>query len=111
MIDLASETLLPLGGVPALLPPGPRGKPIHVATVYRWSAAGVRGAVLETVVIGGCRYTSREALSRFIDATTAASRPVAIQTPARRASLRRAQEALRLKRSEAAAARLAREGC
>ena len=45
----------------------------HVSTFWRWSQKGVRGIVLETLVIGGQRFTSREALERFIRATTSAA--------------------------------------
>ena len=40
----------------------------HVSTVVRWSLRGVgKGRVkLETVMIGGRRYTSRAALLRFV---------------------------------------------
>jgi hypothetical protein len=34
---------------------------------------GIRGVRLETVMIGGIRYTSCEALERFVAATTAAA--------------------------------------
>jgi len=47
------------------------GKP-HPATISRWQRHGLKGKKLETVVVGGRRYTSVEALSRFIDATTRA---------------------------------------
>jgi hypothetical protein len=39
---------------------------LHRATPIRWADRGVRGFRLETVTIGGRRYTSREALARFI---------------------------------------------
>jgi len=42
------------------------------ATLWRWHARGVRGIVLETVLVGGRRYVTREALERFIDAVTEA---------------------------------------
>ena len=42
------------------------------STIWRWYRHGVRGVQLETVVIGGRRYTSREALQRFIRRTTEA---------------------------------------
>lgn len=39
---------------------------VHVATVHRWVHAGVRGIRLQTSLLGGRRYTSRQALERFI---------------------------------------------
>lgn len=58
MVDVTTETLLTLTQAGALV-----GK--HVVTVYRWSTRGLRGAVLETLQVGGTRCTSREALQRF----------------------------------------------
>lgn len=39
----------------------------HLATVYRWTTRGLQGIVLESVQIGGKRYTSLEAIQRFIE--------------------------------------------
>ncbi len=38
----------------------------HLATVWRWAAKGVKGVRLETVVVGGQRFTTAEACDRFI---------------------------------------------
>ena len=65
MINIDAEQLLPLSEVPRVLPPRPNGKPLHVSAVYRWAQRGRRGQRLETVKIGGTRYTSIEALQRF----------------------------------------------
>lgn len=43
------------------------GKPSE-RTIRRWVASGVGGAVLETVKVGGRRYTSTEAVGRFVEA-------------------------------------------
>ena len=67
-IDMHAETLLTLRDVTRFLP----GK-THISTVHRWRLRGVRGVRLETCLIGGRRYTSREALARFVAATTAAA--------------------------------------
>ncbi|MBN1854575.1 MAG: DUF1580 domain-containing protein [Pirellulales bacterium] len=48
------------------------GQP-NSATLWRWRTYGARGVKLETILIGGRRYTSREALERFIERTTAAA--------------------------------------
>ncbi|HUY36404.1 MAG TPA: DUF1580 domain-containing protein [Pirellulales bacterium] len=61
------EETLDLATVARSLP----GKP-HPATVWRWYRHGLRGQRLETIVVGGRRYTSREALARFVAATTLA---------------------------------------
>ena len=43
----------------------------HVATLYRWSR-GIRGVRLNTVMIGGQRFTSLADIEEFVRATTAA---------------------------------------
>ena len=49
-----------------------------------WRLHGVRGVKLETILCGGLRYTSREAISRFIVAQNADETPVPKFTPAQR---------------------------
>ena len=68
MIDLQSEKILSLTAAAKLLP----GRP-HVATIYRWFQHGIRGVRLETVLIGGKRFTSHEAIQRFAERGTAAA--------------------------------------
>ena len=60
MISIHSETLVPLSEAAAHVPQAP-----HASTVQRWFLRGVRGVRLETVLIGGKRFTSVEALDRF----------------------------------------------
>ena len=56
-----------------------------LATLHRWRLNGVRGVKLETVLIGGMRYTSQEAIDRFIAAQNADDAPaVAITANQRR---------------------------
>jgi hypothetical protein len=83
MIDHEREELLTLTAATKLLP----GRP-NVATLWRWRTAGCRGVKLETVLIGGRRMTSREALARFFAATTAAAdgEPIRSETPRQRDS-------------------------
>jgi len=86
MIDTTRETLLSLAEAGTILRK-------HVATVYRWSTAGVRGVILETLQVGGTRCTSREAVQRFCEALTDATGPRRVR--ARRTaigSLRAAEE-------------------
>jgi hypothetical protein len=68
VIDLDKEKGMTLTSAARSLP-----KPPHISTVWRWVKFGVRGTKLETVVVGGRRYTTREALTRFIAATTASA--------------------------------------
>lgn len=69
MIDTNSETLV-------TFPTAARGVPpdgTNVGTIYRWTLRGIRGVRLETILIGGKRYTSLQALERFYQRTTAAA--------------------------------------
>lgn len=68
MIDSQTENLLSLTDAARLLPARRGGKRPHVSCMYRWTTAGCRGVVLESISIGGTRCTSREALSRFFAA-------------------------------------------
>ncbi|HET6249493.1 MAG TPA: DUF1580 domain-containing protein [Tepidisphaeraceae bacterium] len=44
-----------------------RRRRVHRSVLERWRTRGIRGVVLETVKIGGTRYTSAEALARFVE--------------------------------------------
>ncbi|MCA9312358.1 MAG: DUF1580 domain-containing protein [Phycisphaerales bacterium] len=67
MVSIADEQLIPLNDVPRRLPRRSNGRRIHIATIYRWAQRGCRGVRLETVQVGGTKYTSPEALQRFFD--------------------------------------------
>lgn len=67
-IDINSESLLSLAEAAKTLPTRP-----SVSTLHRWRLRGVRGVTLETVLLGGRRLTSAEALGRFANAATAAA--------------------------------------
>lgn len=74
------ESLLTLKDAAKLLPGNP-----HYATLFRWAQKGCRGVRLESALIGGIRYTSREALDRFILACSGDSAPIPIlATPKQR---------------------------
>ncbi len=64
--DLSEESIR-LGDASKHIP----GRPSH-RTVWRWAGRGVRGATLETYLVGGRRYTSLAAIARFL---------VALNTP------------------------------
>ena len=66
MFNVHEETLLPLSEAAEHVPGAP-----HASTVQRWFLRGIRGTHLETVLIGGKRYTSIEALDRFYRAINA----------------------------------------
>lgn len=65
MIDPTTESLVSLTEATKRLPRRRAGKRPNVSTLYRWSTAGCRGVILESIQIGGTRCTSREALARF----------------------------------------------
>jgi hypothetical protein len=67
MIDTQTEHVITFPQAADGLPRRRQGRKISVATFYRWSTAGCRGVILETVQIGGSRCTSREALQRFFE--------------------------------------------
>ena len=96
MIDAHLEHLLTLSAAARSLP-GRSGRGVHVSTIWRWSQRGIRGVRLETILVGGTRHTSREALQRFFTATTAAAdgTPPATRTPhQRRQAAQRAEREL-----------------
>jgi hypothetical protein len=66
MIDLDRETLLTLDKAAAEAP----GGRVHYQTVWRWATRGVRRVRLETAKVGGRRFTSREAIRRFVQTIT-----------------------------------------
>ena len=90
MIDISKETLLTVKQARRELPNRP-----SINTVYRWFWKGVRGGIrLESIRIGGRVYTSKEACSRFIYAS---SEVRADETCNReKEAIRQAQEALEL---------------
>lgn len=94
-IDIETERCIPLSQSPKHFP----GRP-NASTPYRWATVGVRGGIkLETIVVGGVRYTSIEAIARFIERTTAASAGASVPAPRpttrqREAAIRRAEREL-----------------
>ncbi len=71
-IDFSREQAIPLSDVPRYVPKR-RGKKVHYSTVYRWATKGARGRTLETVLNGGLRYTTIEAVRRFLNAKPSAA--------------------------------------
>src|SRR3954466_8086388 len=68
MIDLQNETILTLCEAARKLPNKP-----NLTTLSRWRTRGCRGVRLETLLLGGRRVTSSQALERFFTAVTAAA--------------------------------------
>jgi len=75
MIDTIAEKPIPLDQIPPEAIPGRGGNPVHQVTLSLWYRRGVRGVRLETIMIGGRRCTSIEALNRFYQAVSQARSP------------------------------------
>lgn len=81
MIDLTTETVFPVTEAPKYIP----GRP-SLGSCWRWVLKGVGGIKLESILIGGKRFTSVEAIQRFCDRRTAAAdgAPLPPRTPSQR---------------------------
>jgi hypothetical protein len=88
MFNVTDESPIPLRDVPKLgsLPMKRGDHRIALATVYRWSHRGVRGHVLETLMIGGTRCTSLLALQRFFERISMPTSMPMPPTPSQRAA-------------------------
>src|SRR5262245_28478298 len=74
MIDPTREELLGLERARLLCTwKGPGG--VSFATIWRWTKAGFRGVVLETLETPSGMATSREAIARFVQAINNQVRP------------------------------------
>jgi len=62
-----------------------REQSVSLPTAWRWTLRGVRGVVLESLSVGGRKYTTREAFARWV-ARTNGEPVVAGQTPRQRKS-------------------------
>ena len=67
MIDRMRERLIPIACVPEQAQLWPPGTAPHAETVSRWARRGCRGVRLETILLGGRRFSSVEAVARFLD--------------------------------------------
>jgi hypothetical protein len=91
-ISIADEELLSARQVTELIPPRRLGRKMHLSTVHRWWTSGCGGVRLESIRIGGQRFTSLQALQRFfdrltrLDHTSIASPPSADPIPTSRPS-------------------------
>jgi hypothetical protein len=84
-IDVSVESLVTLTQASKQWPGWP-----HISTLWRWYTIGVKGQKLETVCVGGRRFTSREALERSAAASTAARDGIPTSPPPRTSRQRRA---------------------
>lgn len=81
MIDVQSEQLIRLEDLRNFLPSCRRGKKLSRAIAFRWASVGVRGVRLETIKVGGARFTSVEAIVRFVAAQNSTSIPTSGKNP------------------------------
>ena len=75
MIDARLEKLVTLEEAAQLAPGIRPGKCASVAALRRWAKRGMRGIRLDTIIAGGRRCTSREAVQRFFELLTEAREP------------------------------------
>jgi hypothetical protein len=71
MIDIQHDQLVELSKVPANLQKR-TGKRLNLSTIYRWINRGIADIRLETILVGGQRFTTAEALNRFFTQSTLA---------------------------------------
>jgi hypothetical protein len=107
MIDTTTERLIPFSEAAKLLPSRHAGRRVAVSTIWRWHHPGVSGVNLETVCVGGSRFTSAEALDRFFQAVTAARQSGGKQA---QSPVRSRSKAQQQRSSQAAVKRLAKKG-
>ena len=60
--------------VAEIVPPRRRGRKMHRSTFHRWCTRGQDGVVLESIRIGGQRFTTVEALQSFFARLTEVER-------------------------------------
>lgn len=70
MINLKTETIFPISEAPKHYP----GTRPHQATAIRHALRGVNGTLLESLMVGGRRVTSVEAIHRFVIALNSPER-------------------------------------
>jgi Protein of unknown function (DUF1580) len=51
--------------------PGRNGRPVALSTIWRWTLSGRRGHRLQSVRVGGARYTTASWFEAFVVATNA----------------------------------------
>ena len=79
MIDSQTEDMVPFQEASRYVP----GRP-SLAALHRWRLNGVRGVRLETLLIGGKRFTSRQAIARMIAEQNRDETPTPAFTPKQR---------------------------
>lgn len=78
-IDATKEDLVSFNDARCAFPGRDR---LSLATLHRWRLHGVRGTKLETILIGNRRFTSKQAIARFIANQNSPEEPLPRITPA-----------------------------
>jgi len=74
-IDLQHESIVSFAEAARFLPQI-SGKRLHTSTIWRWARRGLRGVTLEHAWLGGRVFTSKEALTRFVNKLADAEPPL-----------------------------------
>lgn len=85
-IDLSAETPLTIAEAAAIIPGSP-----SLASVWRWVLKGVRGNRLESLMIAGRRFTTHEAIDRFIARSNVEPSAPTVVTKSRRKEIAQAE--------------------
>ena len=93
LINPETEDLIPLKVVCEMFP-GRSGKGIALSTAWRWILHGQRGHKLESIVAGGQRLTSRQAVARFLAATNEELQPPDHNIGTRKSSVKLVEDEL-----------------
>ena len=91
MIDPNSETIVRLTQAGHLVNPH---RPPSLASLWRWCGRGVRNCRLESLVLGGIRHTSKEAVGRFLAALNSVEAMPSAPTKAAEATHKRVNRKL-----------------
>jgi predicted transcriptional regulator len=65
-----SKRLYTLREAVNLFPKQPNGKPINLATLYRYTTTGLRGVILASVQAGNTRAVTEDAVAAFFEELT-----------------------------------------
>jgi hypothetical protein len=94
MLDLTTETPVPLAAACRLVPPARNGRMTHLSTLLRWILIGAKApdgtrVRLEAARLGSRWVTSKEALQRFAERLTPRPCDTPVSPPPRTPGQRR----------------------
>ncbi len=76
MSTILDQELIPLREAASIIPTRP-----HIATIWRWIERGARGHKLESWLVGGQRFTTRDAIESFLGKINGTSKLSSPSTP------------------------------